>query len=335
MTHTVKRSALLTFTLVFLAAAAAESDAIRVQATPVPLSADEPGQDRVGALVYRGGVVLTSDDRRFGGLSGLHVSPDGSRLLAVSDLGGWLEARLDYDKRGFLTGVSDADMGLLVDPDGRPLADKSWQDAESLTVLGDGSALVGFERQHRLWKYRGAKLAARPEIFPPPPGLERAPPNGGLEALAALKDGGLLALTEEMPAPNAMLRGFLWRDGKWSALSYRPIDAPRPSDATVLPNGDVLVLERSYSPILGLLLRLRRIAHASLVPGATLDPPVIAELKPPLSVDNLEGISARQDAKGETLIYLISDDNFNRLQKTLLLMFALKPDGGPPVDGRP
>ena len=51
-------------------------------------------------------------------------------------------------------------------------------------------------------------------------------------------------------------------------------------------------------------------------------------------LDNFEGIDARRDADGRTLVYLISDDNDcakvpggsrgTGLQRTLLLMFALQ-----------
>jgi len=38
----------------------------------------------------------------------------------------------------------------------------------------------------------------------------------------------------------------------------------------------------------------------------------------------MEGIAVRKDATtGETLIYVISDNNFNGLQRTVLLVFAL------------
>lgn len=316
-------------------AASAESDTIRIQATAVPLSAADPALERVGALAFRGGLVLISEDRRFGGLSGLHVSPDGGRLLAVTDQGNWLFAHLGYDGRGYLTSLSAAELGAMRDPKGKPLEDKAWADAESLAMLEDGSAIVGFERHHRLWRYRGERPGI-PEVFPAPPGIERAPPNEGLEALAALKDGGLLGITEQMSAGrDGFLQGFLWRGGQWSTLSYRAVGTPRPSDATALPSGDVLVLERAYSPVQGLLLRLRRIARTSIEPGAVLDPPILAELRPPLTVENFEGIAVRQVEK-QTLVYLVSDDNFSTLQKTLLLMFALTGEGSPAAEsGKP
>ena len=70
-------------------------------------------------------------------------------------------------------------------------------------------------------------------------------------------------------------------------------------------------------------VRLRRISARTIVPGARLEGEAIAVLSPPLTVDNLEGVAARRTAAGETLIYLVSDDNFNPLQRSLLLMFAL------------
>jgi len=42
-----------------------------------------------------------------------------------------------------------------------------------------------------------------------------------------------------------------------------------------------------------------------------------------LTIDNFEGIEARRGTRGEIFVYLISDDNFNTDQRTLLMMFEL------------
>ena len=55
----------------------------------------------------------------------------------------------------------------------------------------------------------------------------------------------------------------------------------------------------------------------------------IARLGPTLTIDNMEGIAARRGARGETLLYLVSDDNFTVLQRTLLHMFELQDKTGP------
>ena len=44
----------------------------------VPLDPDDPYRDRVDNLIWRGGLVIVSPDQRFGGLSGLHISADGT-----------------------------------------------------------------------------------------------------------------------------------------------------------------------------------------------------------------------------------------------------------------
>jgi hypothetical protein len=49
----------------------------------------------------------------------------------------------------------------------------------------------------------------------------------------------------------------------------------------------------------------------------------IAHLAPPLAVDNMEGIEVTQE-RGETLVWLVSDDNFSPLQRSLLMKFALQ-----------
>ena len=59
--------------------------------------------------------------------------------------------------------------------------------------------------------------------------------------------------------------------------------------------------------------------------GARLDGKVLANLAfQDANIDNMEGLAVRRGPKGETLLYMISDNNFSMLQRTLLLMFELK-----------
>jgi ABC-type multidrug transport system fused ATPase/permease subunit len=295
---------------------------IAVEATPVALNPADPSQAAVGPLVWRGGLALRSGDRRFGGLSDLVVSPDGRSLAAVSDEGQFLTARPLYDGRGFLSGLDGAVLHVMRDTHGKLLEGKKQQDAESLVEMEDGSFIVGFERWHRLWRYPSG-LDGPAESVAPPRGLDGLPSNSGIETLVRLSGDRLLALPEEKPR-NGVLKGWLRHGDRWQDIGYRVGGALRPSGGCRLPSGDLMLLERDYEPATGVTARLRHVPAASVSAGAVVEGGVVATLARPFTVDNFEGLSCRAGGKGETLLYLVSDDNFSADQRTLLLMFALK-----------
>lgn len=303
-------------------------DAIEVAARPVPLNPTDPSQQTLGPLRYRGGLALSSRDARFGGLSDLRVDPDGAGVVGITDEGGWWTARLVYDDNGRLTGFVDARVGRLHDLEGRLLPDKDWQDAESLARLPNGVRVVGFERHQRLWQYGADSLDGHARAFATPPGLDNAPRNGGIEAMTSLRDGRLLALTEELKE-RGTVRGWVECRSAWSRLNYRYERGLRPSGAATLPSGDVLILDRAFDRETGVEIRIQRVKIEDIRPGAILEGTTVARMARPLTVDNFEGIDAGPGAPGESLLYLVSDDNFDGQQRTLLLVFAL--DDGPPV----
>ena len=49
-------------------------------------------------------------------------------------------------------------------------------------------------------------------------------------------------------------------------------------------------------------------------------------------IDNMEAIAAHRSASGETILTLMSDDNFSPLQRTLIMQFAM-PDRKPVAAG--
>lgn len=323
--HRVARRAAFAFAAFIVTAGGASADPVAIQVQPVPLDRSQPPTTVAGKLAYRGGVILESQDGRFGGLSGLWVSPDGQRLVAVSDYGDWLEARPTYDPLGELTGVADARMGRLTGMDGKPLpAQTSETDAEGLEIIASGARVVAFERHHRIWVYAPGTppFSQSPRPFSLPPRLGDAPSNEGIEAFTELPDGRLLAITEGlMDGPEAIV-GWIGDGTVWQKLTVAAHGAYRPTDAKALPNGDVILLERRYSPLTGAGARLRLIPRDQIAPGARLVGEELAQIVPPLSVDNFEGLGIRR-GNGEWLIYLLSDDNFQSIQRTYLMMFAL------------
>lgn len=298
-----------------------KEDAVIVEARAAPLDTAAPARDAVGGLRYRGGLALHSTDERFGGLSGLLVSPDGGAMIAVSDNGYWIGANLVHDRNGDLVDVADVTITPMRALDGHRLRWGRESDAEALARAPDGGIFVAFERDHRIWRYDFP--GDIPEPVETPAAFADQPLGEGVEALTTLADGRLLAFSEGLKTQGGMAAWLRNLDGGWDRLTWKTGGGFRPTGATTLPDGDVLVLERRWLPVGA---RFRRIAPETIKPGAVLDGPEIARLEGSLTVDNMEGIDARRGADGKTYLYVVSDDNYSPLQTTLLMMFELAVD---------
>ncbi|MSP21152.1 MAG: hypothetical protein EXQ93_06515 [Alphaproteobacteria bacterium] len=302
---------------------AADAAEVTVIGTPIDLDFGGAHRTTVGALTYRGGLKLVGNSAAFGGLSALRVSKDGMHVLAVTDRAAWFQMDLLYDTSGMLVGVEHGDLTPMLDVDGKALVPPR-SDAESLALVR-GAALVGFEREHRVLRFaldaNGRPTAARPVIEPTPPAVARAPTNQGLEAMTTLAEGRVFAISEGYLDDGAML-GWILGAGDRPAETVHYVAAPgfNPTDATTLANGDVLVLERRFT-IFDRAARIVRLRAADIRDGARLIGEEIARLLPPMQVDNFEGIDAIAAPEGGTRVFLLSDDNFGALQRTLLLQF--------------
>jgi hypothetical protein len=282
-----------------------------------------PAAERVsGRLAYRGGVALSSRDPRFGGWSDLWISPDGGKLVMLSDAGWFLDARPSLDADGVPTAIESARFAPLPLPNDPQL--RRRPDAEGLAPAADGGFLVSFEHTHSIWYYAagGPAFAQPPAFVPSPRGIEAAPRNGGMEALAAWPDGTMAVLAEELVDARGDHRG--WMDGPalWTPFTLAA-SGFNPTGACVSPEGDLLVLGRRFA-FFTFSARVSRLTRAQCLGGGRLVDAELAQWYQPDLMDNFEGIAARRGARGETLIYLVSDDNFRRtLQRTLLLCFEL------------
>jgi hypothetical protein len=341
MTVTSKAKHLISFALLIFLALAGGAAEQPVRAEPVvlrsallELNPDSPAQTRIGGLTYLGGLIIAGEDAEFGGYSGLVVDGDGAGLWAISDLGHWLRLDFQRDATGLPTGLAAAQILPLRDARGDPITRKVLSDAESLRRLPDGRWLVSFERAHRLWFYDEPGGAATGALSVPA-GVAQQPENGGIEAVAVFRNGDLLLFSEEMPAAkNAGEAGsaaWLWRAGAWHDLAWPARDDFKPTDAVALDSAadgdgsDVIVLERYFTPVVGPKARLQRIPAASIRGGGQLQPQLLAEWARPVSVDNMEALDLRRAADGSLWLYVMSDDNRNPLQRTLLMVFRLAP----------
>ena len=309
--------------LIALLAGAARAEPITIETRAVPLNSRQAGLNHVGQLEFLAGFEIESPAPDWGGFSGLLVSADGERLLAVSDYGRWFRARLDHAADGRLITIEAAALDPVLDENGRPSTAKILADAEALALDG-GGVRVAFEQRHRIERFAGpSPTTAAAQPVAGPSGLDTLPANKGIEVMTRLGGGDYLLLSEGGRDANDDLRGWVGHEGAWSELTLVTTGDFAPVDATLLPGSDVLLLERRFSALAGPGARLSIIAADSIRPGARLAGKEIARLELPMTVDNFEAIAARPSARG-VLVYLMSDDNRSLLQRTLLLQFRLK-----------
>jgi len=286
---------------------------------------------RAVGLGLPGGAVLADGVTYAGGIeiqlpigSPLHSVSDlkltgGDGFVSVSDIGDLVKGHLVLDGRGRLTGVRDLAVRRLTLPDGSDITEKYDGDAEGLLFLDNGDLVVSFERNHRLWNY--GPLDALRNI---PTALRRPDvafaENDGMEGIASApggwrvtgESGGVWdcnpAACLTVTAPPEPLLG----DG-----DFRITGMDRDPSGQIGSAGGWFVVQRSYRPPIDARAQLRRMA-----PDGTLGP-VLITLKLPGLTDNFEGVAAER-RNGMTRLYILSDDNNNPLQKTLLLAFDVR-----------
>ena len=261
--------------LVFVIGSFAVAEALRYAAAPTPVAVAatpitsfdnrDPSKTRFGALEFIGGLALTSSYQPFGGISGLHMEPDGAHFIAVTDNGSWLRGRIVY-KDGKPDGIADTEMAPILGADGKPLAARKWYDAESLTESG-GYFYIGIERVERIvrFNFRRDGFAARGEEVAVPPDFKTFTYNKSLECLASPPKGSplagrLIAVTEHSLDKDGNHRSFVLPGSaggnQVTRFSVKRSDDFDISDCAILPPGDLLLLERSYS-----ICARRRDAH--------------------------------------------------------------------------
>jgi hypothetical protein len=302
---------------------------IEVSARPLPsFDTRDRSHVRFGSLEYRSGLILTSGFRGFGGLSGLRLDAKGERFIAISDKGSWFTGRIAYRGRE-MTGLEDVEAAPMLGADGRPITARGWFDTESIAL--DGSFVyVGLERVNQVLRYDFSKgfTRAHGEVVPLPPVARKLPYNKGLEALVMVPktmplSGTLIAISERGLDASRNIVAFLIGGKTPGQFSVRRTDDFDVSDAVLLPSGELLVLERKFSWLGGVGIRIRSIPLKSIAPGAVVDGPSIFKADLGHEIDNMEGIDAHVTPEGDTVLTMISDDNFSMIQRNLLLQFTL------------
>ncbi len=294
-----------------------------VAATPLSLSSSDPSLTRVGTLDYLGGWVLESRHPGFGGISSLLVEPPG-QILGLSDTGTLMGFHVGPGtprRRPFIA-------PLPIRPQDRDKESWAW-DAESMTHdPASGRYWVGFELQQMICRY--APGFARVEACRVWPEIEAWPATGSIESFTRLVDGRFVAIGEMGMTSDGRHDMLLFHGDPADAatadpihLRYMPPQGYRPTDVVALDARHLLVLNRR--------LTLQELFTATIAvvelpprlePNMLLKARTLARLAPPLLADNFEGIAVTREA-GRAIIWIVSDDNHEFFQRTLLLKFGM------------
>jgi hypothetical protein len=297
------------------------NDTLHLRALKLP-----PAQQlaaHLGPFKLEGAWHMTLGDYRFGGYSALLSLPDG-RLLAISDFGQFLSFMPPGGPR-----YTPRHGALLTDPRN----DKRGVDTESATRdPKTGTIWLGLE-------YLNAIVRIGPHWLETgrvrPATMAHWPPNSGPEAMVRLTDGRFVALSEgarEWIHPHrhdgVVFAGDpIASGGKGERFTFDGPAAFDPVDMAQLPDGRVLVLMRTLIwPLPETFAGRIAIGDPKGIrPGGTWKVTEVARIASGLPIDNFEGMAIVPRADGRVTVWLISDDNQTRLQRTLLWKLVVDP----------
>jgi hypothetical protein len=290
---------------------------------PLRFDPSRPSINRIGQLRFLKAWELVSNNQDFGGISALTALPDG-RFISVSDAGTVI---------GFgVTNNDQADHPFIA-----PLPEaygpgKTYKDRDSEGLAYDpatGQFWVSYEHHNMIRRFTPS--FARSDSAVSPAVMQDWPTNSGAETILRFPDGRFAVFSEGADRPDGSYQALLFSGDPVEPgtnsfnFGYRPPSGYKPTDAKILPDGRVLMLNRRIGFPEGFSAILSVLDPAKIAKNATISSTPIAVLKSPLLVDNMEGLAITQ-VGDQTIIWLISDNNFNIFQRTLLMKFALIPD---------
>ncbi len=285
----------------------------------------------IGEAQLAGVWQLNSPNSRFGSYSAL-IFIDETRFLAGSDRGHLLE----FDVPGG-NGIARGPRIGSFTPGG--IEDKFQVDLESLARDPDtGDIWAGFEGTNTIERV-ARDMSARRNVAPAV--MRNWSKNSGAESMVRLKDGRFLVISEGSASQSGGVFPVLMfdtdpvRDTAHRAYGFRPPEGYRPVDAAQLPDGRVLILVRDLRigipPIFAVKLVVADLADLSQAEAgqSSRQRPwqgrEIAAISDPVLAENYEGVAVAPDADGTVSIWLVSDDNHTRYQRSLLVKLRWDP----------
>ncbi|KAF4721915.1 hypothetical protein FOZ63_002877 [Perkinsus olseni] len=282
----------------------------------------------------------------FGGLTSLTVSSDGTQLLALDKKGYFTKFRAQHGDDGSTLKIGEVALYEMKAANGSSLVDNSTATTKSfggLAAAGDGHyadgarLYVGGIRSGELVGFPNGVTSSRSEVVDLGRDVGRCPGSTGPGPLQYkdLDEGILLVLCGRPEGGHGTIPIWSYNMVKKQAaeFSVEPVDSFDVVDITELPSGDLLLLMRRRGGDNGLAVKIAYVRWSELSKAISSEGSVPYEMLATIreqdgyDVENMEGIAARQDRESRrVLIYLLSNNNFEKTRATVLWAFEWLPD---------
>jgi len=264
-------------------------------------------------------------------LSDLAWDEDEQLLYAISDEGLLYHLQISL-KDNKLKSTKVIFATRLKGKSGKKLVGK-YSDSEGLSILnsnngvkGDSKLIISFEHKPRIAYYSPKGTFIKKVKIPKELSKKKyyRSKNKALESVTHHPKYGIITAAEyPLKKYKKNQQSLYSSSGK---VWHFPASQATNSAITgleVLPNGDILLLERAYqNPITPIKIYLRRIKLKECNKSHECQTEAIATFDGADGwlLDNFEGLTHYQDNK----YLVVSDDNNNPLQKTILVLFEIK-----------
>ena len=305
--------------LLLVVGCAPKPPATAAEVRAVPLFRDgQPAPTRIGELELVGAYEIRSRNPDFGGISA--ARRDGGRPLLLSDRSRLFE--LSWSRHAADRLFAMAVLGeLALAVGGQPL------DSEAFVLAPGPDLIVGDEEKARLVTFdRVSGMARQRPVSLPGPFMDNRATNEGVETLARLPDGSLLAIAEGAWTDDGLHTLVRLSDDGPQLLRYRAAEGFKPTDADVA-GARLFVLERRLSFLNGWQSRVTVVPLEELSdpPGGVVAPRELATVVGAVLGENYEGLSVQEASDQSFDLVLVSDDNLNGIQRTQLLELRWRP----------
>ena len=262
---------------------------------------------------------------KFTELSDVTYNPKTKILYFVGDKGSLFSFRSIFSKK--IDVLKPLRATRLKNKKGKKL--KKWKrDSEGLTLDGDQKLLISFEGKAKIgWFHKNStKFGNLIKKYKLPAQLKRIKnyrsKNKSLEALAWHPRYGILTATEwPLLKDNKKLQTIYALNGKQWHFKAEPEARSGLAAMEVMDDGNVLVMERSFTCLLAPFVVTLKKVFIKNCKQKMCKTKILAKLNnhEGWKLDNFEGLAR----VGKNRYVMVSDDNENFFQKTLLLYFEV------------